>query len=73
MPEREAKVYWIKRTGQKDLLVFDAGHEGGTVYIYEFKEGVLSDDIQKETTDVKLWIEKKYGLPANAWKLMQNW
>ena len=69
MPQREAKIYWITRTNEKDLLVFDAGHEDGTLYIYELKESVLVQDTQKMAKNVESWIEKKYGFPKMEWKI----
>ena len=38
MDERKAKVYWFTKPGdEKDILIFDAGHFGGDIYIYEHK------------------------------------
>ena len=45
--ERESRVYWVKRQKEKDLLVFDAGHHEGTVYIYEHKESFSSKEFWK--------------------------
>ena len=53
MSEREAKVYWVSRTGQKDLLIFDAGHKDGTIYVYEFKESVLAQDVMGKEKNVQ--------------------
>ena len=73
MSEREARVYWIKRRNQKDVLIFDGGYEGGTLYIYEFKEAVLADDALKTAKNIELWIEKTFGVPTMAWKIEQRW
>jgi len=72
MSEREARVFWVKRTNQKDILVFDAGYEGGTLYIYEFKESVQAEEVMKASKNVEQWIEKTYGMPTMAWKIIQR-
>jgi hypothetical protein len=72
MSEREAKLYWVKKVGGKDILIFDRGYKGGTLYVYEFKESFLVDDIQKTEKDIRSWIEKKFGTPTDAWKLEQS-
>jgi hypothetical protein len=41
-------VYFSEeRQDRKAILVFDAGHDKGTVYVYECKEAVLIEDIEK--------------------------
>ncbi len=74
MPKREAKLYWIKRHDKKDLLIFDAGHSNGTLYIYESKDSVIinEDEIQK-IGNIQSWIEKKFGaVSTSIWKLDQS-
>jgi len=83
---RTPRVYWIRRPeGEKDLLIFDAGHWGGSIYIYEYKESHLSKEIEEEmkvyyhkdelpkeiiTEIVRLWIEKNFGYPNVEYKII---
>jgi len=74
-------LYWVRRPkGEKDLLIFDAGYEGGSIHIYEYRESIEVKEIQKQVEEllkykppanqvVRLWIETKYGVPI-TWKLM---
>jgi hypothetical protein len=67
--ERKGKVYWFKRkNGQKDILLFNAGHEVddkgyelGSIYIYELKEELPAKDLEKQL--------KKYGSYQFAWNI----
>jgi hypothetical protein len=79
--EREARVYWVRRPeGEKDLLIVDAGYEGGAIYIYEHKESIEVKDIQKEAEEmlrykppvnelVSIWIGAKFGYPM-TWRII---
>jgi len=49
MVSRLPRVYFSeKRQDRKAILVFDAGHDKGTVYIYEYKEARKVREIKKE-------------------------
>jgi hypothetical protein len=73
-------VYFSEeRQDRKAILVFDAGHDKGTVYIYERKEACQVKDIEKEMKEqypyeipkenaVWKWVELKFGLPM-CWKI----
>ena len=85
MEKRTARVYYVQeRIGQKALLVFDAGHAGGDIHIYEYKESQSTVDIMEEIKKqlqaemlsreaqdamVRMWIEKNHGFPM-SWKLV---
>jgi hypothetical protein len=66
--KRKGKVYWFKgKKGQKDILLFNAGHEVddagcelGSIYIYELKEELPAKDLEKQV--------KKYGYPQ-TWNI----
>jgi len=46
---REPRVYWVQGTrSEQDKLIFDAGYEGGDLYIYELRGVVNSEDARKE-------------------------
>lgn len=84
MEKREPRVYYVQeREGRKAILVFDAGHAGGDVYVYEHKESNQTKDIEqeimkylhvdvlpKETKEemVRIWVEKNFGT-SMSWKL----
>lgn len=85
MEKREARVYYVQeREGRKAILVFDTGHAGGDVHIYEYKRSCSVKDIQEEIKTqfrvstlskaaqeamVEMWIEKNIGFPI-SWKLI---
>ena len=59
--ERKPRVYWFKgKKGQKDTLLFDAGHELGFVYVYELKENLPASQIESQI--------QKYGY-FQAWDI----
>ena len=84
MEKREARVYYVQESeDRKAILVFDAGHAGGDVYVYEFRESYPTEQIKEEaknflrlnkmskTTEKEMvgsWVEKKFGFPL-SWKL----
>jgi hypothetical protein len=80
MAKRIPRVYFSEeRQDRKAILVFDAGHDKGTVYVYERKEAILIEDIEKEMKElyqyeipqenlVFKWVEFKFGFPMQ-WKL----
>jgi len=49
MINRKPRVYWFKaKKGQKDTLIFDAGYELGSIYIYELKESLLGTELASQ-------------------------
>ena len=59
--ERKPRVYWFKgKKGRKDILLFDAGHELGLVYIYELKEDLPATELESQI--------QKYG-HFQAWDI----
>lgn len=59
--ERKPRVYWFKgKKGQKDILLFDAGHELGFVYVYELKESLPASQLENQI--------QKYGY-FQAWDI----
>lgn len=84
MDKREPKVYYLaERDDRKAILIFDAGHAGGDVHIYEHKESHSTKEIEKEmkaylqvdklseeamTNIVSMWVEKELGHSV-SWKL----
>ncbi len=59
--ERKPRIYWFKGTkGRKDTLIFDAGHELGSIYIYKLEEVLLATELENQI--------KKYGFPL-AWDI----
>jgi transketolase N-terminal domain/subunit len=69
MTTRCSKLYWISKNDAKDLLIFDRGHEDGTIYVYEFKKSILTQDILKTEKNIELWIEKEFGFPKHQWTI----
>jgi hypothetical protein len=70
MTEREPRVYFLpEKQGRKAMLVFDGGYTGGDIHVYEYKETIATDEIQKELQLpeyqqkelVSHWVEKKLG------------
>jgi hypothetical protein len=68
MRKRDSKLFWVSRKGE-DFLVFDRGHEDGTIYVYKKQESVLVQDIQKKGRTLRTWIEEEYGFPKHEWKI----
>jgi hypothetical protein len=61
MINRKPRVYWFKgKKGQKDTLIFDAGYELGSIYVYELKESLLSTELDNQI--------EKYGY-FQAWDI----
>lgn len=59
--ERKPRVYWFKaKKGQKDILIFDAGQELGSIYVYELKKDLLATELESQI--------KKYGY-FQAWNI----
>lgn len=59
--ERKPRVYWFKgKKEQKDILLFDAGHELGFVYVYELKESLQASQLESQI--------QKYGY-FQAWDI----
>lgn len=48
MTERPSRVYWVQKNNGHHLLIFDRGHEGGSVHVYEFKESFEVDRVKEE-------------------------
>lgn len=84
MEKREARVYYLqKREDRKAIIVFDAGHAGGDVHIYEHKESRSVDQIEEEVkaflkvdhistlNPVWTWVDKKYG-HSMSWRLVSE-
>ena len=47
--ERKPQVYWFKANqGQKDVLIFDAGHNQGFIHIYEMKETLPAVELENQ-------------------------
>lgn len=85
MDKREPRVYYIpERDDRRAILVFDAGHAGGDVHVYEHKESRQANGIEAEvkvylrvdelprepeTDAIRIWIEKEFGFPM-SWKLV---
>ncbi len=47
--ERKPQVYWFKANkGQKDVLIFDAGHNQGFIHIYELKETLPAGELENQ-------------------------
>lgn len=47
MEKRETRVYYFEeKVDRKAILVFDAGHEGGDIYIYEHKETLPASELK---------------------------
>jgi len=48
MASRPSRLYLVKRFASRDILVFDMGHEAGSVYVYElinnFSVGQVKDE-----------------------------
>lgn len=70
MTEREPRVYYLpERQDRKAMIIFDGGYFGGDIHIYEHKETIATDDMQKELQlpEYQLkeltthWVEKKLG------------
>jgi hypothetical protein len=77
LAKRTPKIYYIQeKQGQKALLIFDAGHSGGDIHVYEHKLTVPVEEIEKQIKkgtkldidDIRLWIERNYGTPL-TWRL----
>lgn len=84
MEKREPRVYYLaEREDRKAMLVFDAGHSGGDIHIYEHKETrptkeieeeikayLQVDKLSKEALEniVSMWVEKEFG-HSMPWKL----
>lgn len=84
MERRIPRVYFSDKTqDRKAILVFDAGHAGGDVHIYERKETRQAKEIEEGmkahlNTDkipkdfqmdiVRMWVEKEFGY-STWWKL----
>jgi hypothetical protein len=46
------KVYWCQRPkGEKDLLIFDAGHMHGDMHVYEHKETLPATELNRLMTN----------------------
>jgi hypothetical protein len=87
MEKREARVFYVQeREGQKAMLIFDAGHANGEIYVYECVKSYSTKEIQEEVkkhlkvnnlvkgtefTALSTWIEKNYGFPI-SWKLVSE-
>lgn len=51
MERREPRVYYFaEREDQKAILIFDAGHTGGDIYIYEHKETLPASELKNLLT-----------------------
>jgi len=77
MEKREPKVYYSAgREEKKAIVVFDAGHSGGDIHIYEHKESRSIKEIEEEmkshlrvdklSTEAKrsivnMWVEREFG------------
>jgi hypothetical protein len=48
MVHRPSRVYWITKPDGKHILVFDRGHEMGSVYVYELRESFTVDQVKDE-------------------------
>ena len=47
--ERKPQVYWFKANkSQKDVLIFDAGHNQGFIHIYELKETLPARELENQ-------------------------
>jgi hypothetical protein len=47
--ERKPRVYWFKGgKGEKDILIFDAGHELGFIYVYELSETLPATQLESQ-------------------------
>lgn len=87
MQKREARIFYIpKGSGRKAIIVYDRGHAGGDVHVYECKESYSTKEIEEEikkhlqidkvpsgeqNTIIQTWVEKKFGLPI-SWKLVEE-
>jgi len=81
MQKREARIFYVaERAGRKAIIVFDAGHGGGDVHIYEHMRDCPTKEIQDEVkkylrvdklpdgteqSTLNTWIEKNFGLPIS--------
>jgi hypothetical protein len=62
--ERKPRVYWFKaKKGRKDILLFDAGYELGSIYVYEKKEDLPASELEDQI--------KKYGY-FQAWDIIPS-
>ena len=64
MTKREAKVYYIRKSDEPDILIFDAGYNKGDIHIYEKKE-------TKKASELEVILEQ-YGYNKSSgreWKL----
>lgn len=63
---REPRVYWFKGgKHKKDVLIFDAGYEGGSVYMYECKK-----DLRAEKDTLKK-LKGEHGRPV-SWRILRE-
>ena len=77
MTKRIGRIFYIpEKQNQKATLLFDAGHENGEIYVYEFKRSLSFEEIEQQikeqkpfTTDaLRTWIDRTYGTPM-IWQL----
>lgn len=48
MERRQPKVYhFAERENRKAILIFDAGHSGGDIYVYEHKDTPPAFELNK--------------------------
>ncbi len=79
MEENRGKLFWFKkRKNERDLLIFWAGDPNGNLYIYEFKESVLANELKRilQEHNRECWIWE-FGRPniiysASEWELVQG-
>lgn len=79
MEAQKGKLFWFhKPKDEKDLLVFWAGDPLGSLYIYEFKESLLAQELknlmQEHNRECWIW---ELGRPnviysASEWELLQK-
>jgi DNA-binding HxlR family transcriptional regulator len=47
--ERKPRVYWFKeKKGKKDILIFDAANEWGSIYVYQLKDMLPATHLDNE-------------------------
>lgn len=79
MEEDKGKLFWFKKPKkEKDLLIFWAGDPKGNIYIYEFKESLLANELKNlmEEHNRECWIyelgPRHVVFSASEWELLQK-